>query len=805
VTRPLYAIGRYAAGHGWVVLGAWVLVAVALAVTTSIIGKPTDDDLTIPGSDSTRATNLLEDKLPQQANGTVPIAMEATSGTLDAGANRTAVEETVKAYKRSADVNTVVSPLTDSGSDQLSKDGRFGYISLTLDLSPTELDQGDADDLIDLSEPAKRAGIHVAAGGYLGQEVSKPATESSEAIGIAVAIVVLCFAFGTLAAMPLPILTAVFSLSVGLSLIGLLGHVLSIPSIAATLGTMLGLGVGIDYALFIVTRHRELLARGFDVEESVARAAGSSGGAVLFAGSTVIVALLSLYVSGIPIVRSMGYSAAIVVAVSVTGALTLLPAALGLLGERINSLKLPFGGHKADDRPHGWARWAREVGKRPLPAATLGVIILLGLAIPLLDITLGQPDNAQLPEDTQSRQSYDILTEGFGPGTNGPMLVSVKLDPPAKPDTKKLHQEQQQQEKQQQQAQQKYEQQMEAYQEQAQQAAAAGEPPPPQPKPPKGPTKKQQQEQKQQEQFLKSDASDPRLTKLRNQISKDPDVADVSYPDVNKAGTAAVFNATPNSSPVSENTVDLVNRMRDDIVPSALGYPSETKAFVGGSTAAYIDLADKIGDKLPEVIAIVVGLSFLLLTIAFRSIVVPLTAGLMNLISVAAAYGVLVAVFEKGFGLSLIGLDHTIPIVSYVPLLMFAILFGLSMDYQVFLLTRIHEHFKEGESNHDAVVDGLAGTARVITSAAMIMVAVFTSFVLNGDPTVKQFGIGLAVAVAIDATVVRCLLVPAVMVLLGRANWWFPDWAERHLPHLGIEGEEYFEELDRKRGTQAKA
>jgi RND superfamily putative drug exporter len=256
---------------------------------------------------------------------------------------------------------------------------------------------------------------------------------------------------------------------------------------------------------------------------------------------------------------------------------------------------------------------------------------------------------------------------------------------------------------------------------------------------------------------------------------------------------------------VSENTVDLVNRLRDDIVPNALGYPSKTKAYVGGSTAAYIDLADKIGDKLPEVIAIVVGLSFLLLAIAFRSVVVPLTAGLMNLVSVAASYGVLVLVFEKGFGLSLIGLDHTEPIVSYVPLLMFAILFGLSMDYQVFLLTRIHEHYKEGESNHDAVVNGLAGTARVITSAALIMVAVFTSFVLNGDPTVKQFGIGLAVAVAIDATVVRCLLVPAVMVLIGRANWWFPGWAERHLPHLGIEGEEYFAKLDREREAAAKA
>jgi RND superfamily putative drug exporter len=599
--------------------------------------------------------------------------------------------------------------------------------------------------------------------------------------------------------MPLPILTAIFSLSAGLSLIGLLGHVIAVPSIAATLGTMIGLGVGIDYALFIITRHREFLAEGFEPEESVARATATSGGAVMFAGSTVVIALLCLYFGGIPLVRALGYSAAIVVAVSVAGALTLLPAVLGLLGERINSLKLPFGGHPADDRPHGWARWAREVGKRPWPAATLGLIILAALAIPVLDITLGQPDNSQLPTDTQSRKSYDILTEGFGAGTNGPLLISVKLDPAAKPDTKKLNQVEAKQKKQQQQAQDAYEQQVAAYQQQAQQAALAGEPPPPEPKPPAGPTPKQQQEQKQQEKYLKSPASDPRLVKLANKIGDDPDVSDVSLPALNHANTAAVFNATSDSSPVSQRTVDLVNRLRDDVIPKALGEPTSTKAYVGGSTAAYIDLADKIGEKLPLVIAIVVAFSFMLLMVAFRSLVVPLTAGLMNLVSVAASYGVLVAVFEKGFGLSLIGLDHEVPIVSFVPLLMFAILFGLSMDYQVFLLTKIQEHYKQGIGNHDAVVEGLAGTARVITSAALIMVAVFTSFVLNGDPTVKQFGVGLAVAVAIDATIVRCLLVPAVMVLFGRANWWFPAWAEKHLPHLGIEGEEYFEELDREK------
>ena len=786
MTGPLYAIGRFAARHGWLVVGVWIVVAAGLVIAAGVFGKPTNNDLTIPGSDSTKATDLLDAKLPNKANGTVPIALKATKGRLDQGANKTAVKQVVQNYKEDPEVRSVVSPYSDAGADDITKDGVYAYISLTLRDGSDTLEEDEAEQLIALSDPAEKAGIEVAAGAYLGSAVSSPGTESSELVGIAVAIIVLLFAFGTAAAMPIPILTAIFGLSAGLSLIGLLGHVVSVPSIAATLGTMLGLGVGIDYALFIVTRHRGFMAEGHDVREAAARATATSGGAVLFAGGTVVIALLSLYFSGLPIVRALGYSAAIVVAVSVTTALTLLPAVLSLLGERINSLKLPFGGHPHDDQPHGWARWAREVGKRPWVAAVAGIAILVALALPLLDITLGQPDDDLFPKDTQTKQSYDLLTKGFGAGTNGPLLVSVKLDPAAKPDTKKLNSVEAKQQKQQQQAQQKYEQ-------QAQEAALAGEPPPPEPA---GPTPAQQQEQQEQKQFLKSTASDPRLTKLSNQIAKTKDVDSVSLPAVSRDGDAAVLSVISNSSPTSAKTVDLVNELRDHVIPKALGYPSATKAYVGGTTAAYIDLADRIAEKLPLVIGIVLALSFLLLMIAFRSLLVPLTAGLMNLISVAASYGVLVAVFEKGFGISVIGLDHTTEIVSFVPLLMFAILFGLSMDYQVFLLTKIQERFKAGVGNHDSVVEGLAGTARVITSAALIMVAVFASFILNGDPTVKQFGVGLAVAVAIDATVVRCLLVPAVMVIFGRANWWFPSWMERHMPRLGIEGEEYFREID---------
>ena len=658
MTGPLYALGRFAARHGWLVVGVWILLAVGLVAAAEIAGKQTSDDLTIPGSDSTRATDLLDAKLPSRANGSVPVAMDAGKGSrLDRGSDKQAVDATIRAYRQDPRVRSVTSPFSAEGADQLTKDGRYGYINLSVREAPADLTEEEAEELVARADPLRRAGIDAAVGAYVGQKVSKPATESSEVIGLAVAMVVLAFAFGTLVAMPLPIVTAILGLATGLSLIGLLGHLIEIPSIAATLGTMLGLGVGIDYALFIVTRHFGFLAQGLEVEESVARATATSGGAVLFAGSTVVIALVSLLFGGIPIVSALGYSAAIVVAVAVCAALTLLPAILGLLGERIHNARLPVRGH-SDDHPHGWARWARGIGRRPALAAIAGTAILVALAIPLLDITLGQPDNSQLPTDTETRQSYDILEAGFGAGTNGPLLVSVKLDPPAKPNTKKLNRIEDKQKKQEQQAQQQYE-------EQAQQAELAGEPPPPEPA---GPTKKQQKQQEQQKKFLKSTASDPRLVKLGNQISKDPDVDSASLPVVNSKGTAAVISVTSDSSPISDRTVDLVNRLRDETIPDALG-SGPTTAYVGGSTASYIDLADRIGEKLPLVIAIVVGLSFLLLMVAFRSIVVPLTAGLMNLVSVAAAYGVLVAVFEEGVGLSQIGLEREIPIVSLRPAL----------------------------------------------------------------------------------------------------------------------------------------
>jgi len=788
----LYRLSHLCTRHRRIVLAAWVVVLAAMIAAVATVGAQTSDNLTLPGTGSTEATDLLDRYLPKEANGTNPIALEVTSGKLTDHGNANAIDRVVKDYKSEPGVIGVVSPLSSRGKDALSKDERIGYVSLTLDDGPDTLTTDDAWRIIDVADPAERAGIDVAAGGYLGQQVSKPATHASEVVGIAAAIIILLFTFGTAVAMAMPITTAIVGLIIGLLAIALFGHVVEIPSVAPTLGTMIGLGVGIDYALFIVTRHRRGLHEGIAPDESIARACATSGSAVAFAGGTVVIALLSLTLADIPIVSALGYSAALVVVIAVCCALTLLPALLSLLGHRIESLAIPKL-HKPEQRDHRSAffeRMARFVGRHPWSSGIVAIVLLVAIALPALDMRLGQQDYAQYPTSTEARQANDILARGFGPGVNGPFLIAVRFDPPAHNDQHDLNQLEAQKKQQQQQA----EKQADAI---ADQLVAEGMPPDEaqqQAEAEVQPSQKQQQKQDQkydqQKQYLESDASDPDLVHLENQIGKAKGVKSVSQAKVDKSGRAAVFTAIPTTGPAAEATSDLVNRLRDEVIPPATRGTGMT-AYVGGSTAAYDDLADVISDKLPQVIITVVALSFVLLLVAFRSVLVPLTSAVMNMLSVAAAYGVLTAVFEKGWGVELIGLDHPIPIVSFVPLLMFAILFGLSMDYQVFLVSRIGERYFEGDrDNHEAVVEGLATSARVITSAALIMVFVFSSFILNGNPTVKQFGVGMAAAIAIDATIVRCLLVPSVMMLLGRANWCLPGWLDRIMPDVGLETEE---------------
>ena len=734
----LHKVGAFAARRAPWVVAAWIVIAIGLVVVANSVGRPEIDNTTLPGTGSQSATDLLNDKLPEQANGSVPIVLQSGS-SLAQGQNMQAVESTAKSLSENQYVQSVVSPFDPQGAAQITKDGKIAYLAVALKVSSGDLDDDEANSVFDAAQPARDAGIKVSAGGYLGQQLSSPSTGLSEIIGVLAALIILLFAFRTFVAAPLPVTTAIVALACGLAIVGLAGNVIDVPSIAPTLAIMLGLAVGTDYSLFIISRHLRFLEQGVEPDESIARSIGTSGSAVVFAGCTVIIALLCLYFSGIPLVRSLGYTTAIVVATAVLAAITFLPAVLGLLGRRILKLRFRLGERKLDaDHPGGWFRWAGAIRSHPLIAAVTGIVILGLLAIPALDLRLGAEDFGQLPKDTTDRQAYDALAEGFGVGTNGPLLIAVNVS--GQPLTAPSPQD-------------------------AQSEEAQGVP----------------------AQVATTPAGDTRLVHLEQEISKQDNVQSVTPAETDKGGTAAVFSVTPKTSPSAYATQDLVNHLRDKTIPEATQGAGLT-AYVGGTTASNIDLATKIGDKLFLVIGIVVVLSFLLLTLAFRTVLVPLVSALINLLAVAAAYGILTAVFEKGFALSLIGVDNEMPVVSYVPLMMFAILFGLSMDYQVFLVSRITERHQGGADNSEAVRAGLVNSGRVIAAAATIMFAVFFSFVLNGDPVVKQFGIGLAVSVAIDALVVL-LIMPGLLELTGERNWYLPRWLGRALPDLKVEGD----------------
>jgi RND superfamily putative drug exporter len=737
VTGILYRVAHFCVRRRFVVLGVWFVITVALVAVSQGLGENTNDNLSLPGTDSQNATNALTKSFPDEANGTSPIVLHAPSGKLTDSKYSGAVNQAAADVAKAPDVASVVNPLTPEGASALSKDQSTGYLSVTLSKSPGSLTVDDAKRIVDAADPAHAAGLEVETGGQLGQKVSKPSTESSELVGILAAMVILTLTFGTVVAMVLPILNAIFALAATLAIIRMLGHVATVPTVAPTLATMIGLGVGIDYALFIVTRHLRGLGDGLEVHESIARAAATSGGAVFFAGCTVTIALVSLAVAGIPLVTTMGLMAAIAVVVAVLAALTLLPAFLAIVGPGINSLRIRTPPSEEQARRGLWARWAAEIARLPVVAVLVALAILIPLTIPLLSLSLGQQDVAALSTSTTARRAYDLISKNFGPGVNGPLLITASLKTPAQP-------------------------------------ASSG-----------GTSSSSSSSQSDPR------ATDPRLQTLQKDVSATAGVAGITPMQIDKAGTTAYFSAISKNGPADTATTNLVHHLRSSVIPSAVKGTDMT-SYVGGTTAGYDDLASKISSKLPLQILVVIALSFALLILAFRTLVIPAQAAVMNLLSIGASYGVLTAIFQYGWLSKWIGLSGPVPVVSYVPLFMFAILFGLSMDYEVFLVSQIEEHVHAGEDNKSSVVSGLVTSARVITAAALIMVFVFGSFVLNGDPTIKQFGVGLAVAVILDATVVRCLLVPGVMVLMGKLNWWLPHWLDRVIPHLSIEGAEFF-------------
>ena len=704
----------------------WLVLAAGMTFVSHSIGRDTSDNLSIPGSGANAAKNILNDSLPQQANGTNPVVFKANKGTLDSGANKQAVDQTVDSLKKAPHVSKVVSPYDDN-DEALSKDKTIGYASVTLDLSAADLTVDEANKVIDATEPAKKAGLEVEEAGYLGQAVSKPATESSELIGLVAAVIILMFAFGSATAALLPIATAIIGLATGLSLIGFLGKLVEVPTVGPTLATMIGLGVGIDYALFIVTRHKQELRKGVDVQESVARAVATSGSAVLFAGGTVVIALVSMAAAHIPLVTALGYTAAVTVLVAVAAALTLLPALLSALGPRINSLPVHLGKEHPDDKePHGWRRWARGVCNHPWPAAIASTAILLILAIPLLDLQLGQTDAGTDPKDQTTRKAYDLLSDGFGPGVNGPFLIAVKLEPAGQGRPEQHRQGQRPA--------------AAARSTTAagdQQAEAQGASPQQAQQQAQQKTATQQQQLDDQKKQAENPASDPRLTTLSNDLKKTNGVKEVSPPSW-KQGRRRGDHADPDHVALRrEDRRPGHHPARQDDPARREGRPDRRRGRPDGRlrgpgrphlVEAAADDRDHHRAQLRPPAA------------RLPLVLLPLKAAFVNLLSVAAAYGVLTAVFQKGWGAELIGLDGAVPIQSFVPLFMFAILFGLSMDYEVFLLSQVKEHYEEDGNTHDAVVDGLANTGRVITSAALIMVFVFSSFVLNGDPRSSSSG-----------------------------------------------------------------
>ncbi len=730
MTGALYRLGRFCVRHRLAVLLTWLGLAVALIVAAGTLGSQASDNISLSGSGSQRVTDLLARGFPDQANGPSPIVLEAPGGARVTDSRyQDAIQRSVDGLNGDQYVAKVVSPLDSAGAAQVSRDQTIAYITIFPDRSLGDVTIDEAQEVLDQANPAKAAGLEVSAGGPLGSKLSKPETESSEVVGLFFALIILAFTFGSLVAMGLPIASALVGVIAGISGITLLSHVTQVPTSAPTLAIMLGLGVGIDYALFIVTAHRATYARGMDVHESVARAVATSGGAVLFAGSTVVVAVLSLAVARIPLVTTLGLTTGLMVAVAIVCALTLAPAILALVGTRINHLPLP--GRRPDEavdvEQSRWAGFAHWIMRHPFVSVAAALAILIPLSIPAFSLQFGQNDVGALPEEETARQAYDAISKGFGVGANGPIVIAASTTRPVQ-------------------------------------------------------------------------ASDASVTRVQQAVAGEAGVAHVTQVSVDRAGTVFTFNAIPRTAPSDDATEDLVNTLRDTTIPQAQS-GSGIDASVGGSTAGFIDLGEEISDTLLETIVVIIALSFILLTIAFRSILVPTKAAVMNLLSIGAAYGVVVMVFQYGWFAGLVGLDGAVPIVSYLPLLMFAGLFGLSMDYEVFLMSHVQEHYRESGDPRRAIVTGLAESARVITAAALIMVSVFASFILSGDPVVKQFGVGLSVAVIVDATVVRCLLVPAVMALMGRAAWWFPGWLDRLLPRISIEGHGYFEELDaRARG-----
>ncbi|MFI7639377.1 MMPL family transporter [Nonomuraea sp. NPDC049400] len=721
MTRFLGRLGGWCARHGWLVLTSWVLVAAALMGGSLVLGSPVSNDVTIPGTDAQRAHDLMKTGFgPGYDNGgTVQLVLYSADGPLIEERRKRAVEDALARLRAMPHVVKVDTPFRRGG---ISSSLQIGLITIRMQGHDSTKLAESTQALSKAADPARAAGIEVVAADSSTPADKEIRTGPSEIIGVVCALLVLVFAFGTLVAALVPIFTALVSVASGLGVIGLLGHVLDVPKQAGIMATMIGLGVGIDYALFLLSRHRRLLADGVPVVESVRRIVASSGGAVVFAGGTVIIALSALMLAGFPLLATLGWITGISVIAAVLTSVTLVPALLGLLGHRINALKVPLL-RGSGSSGSGWAGLGSWVARRPW-RVLLGSVVVLGvLTAPALALKLGPLDDGYGTQGSEPRRAYELMATGFGPGANGPLIVVAELPSQV------------------------------------------------------------------------ADRKDPVVDLVAREVKDVDGVVHVADPKVNSSGRSVLLQVVTDYAPSDARASEVVEDIRAISLPGV-------SVHVGGKVAGMTDAGTRMSERTPLVIGVVVLLSALLLLLAFRAPVVAVKAAVMNLVSLGAAFGALALVFSIGLGSRLVGMDapagasslqavfFSVPIESYVPLMLFAVLFGLSMDYEVFLLTAVRQAYLRHGDNARAVAEGLGSTGRVITSAALIMVAVFVAFIAYPDPMVKTFGVGLAVAIAVDATIIRGFLVPATMVLLGRLNWWCPRWLDRLLPNLSVEGHE---------------
>jgi putative drug exporter of the RND superfamily len=699
-------------GHRKTVIIGWIVALIGVGMAASSVGSKFSEEFKLPASDSQEAFDLLETKFPAQSGDTALIVFKAPGGVESAAVEKK-MNGVFAEVGKFPHVSEVASPYKGDGAGAISDDGKIAYATVQFDVPNNKLDKDSTKRIISVSQAAAGDGLQVELGGQPIEEARQEEGDSSFAIGLLAAVIILLLTFGSLVAMGLPLITALFALGVGLSLVTIGTHLFDTANFAPQLAAMIGLGVGIDYALFILTRFRNGLDEGLESRDAAIAAVDTAGRAVLFAGITVIISLMGMLLLGINFLYGVAMAAALAVLFTMIAALTLLPALLTIAGKRVDRLRIPGLGSRSTsiDENSRWFRWSRMIQRRPVLWALLSGALLLALCIPTLSLRLGSNDAGTDPGGTTTREAYDLLAEGFGPGFNGPFAMVGALP-------------------------------------------GRGE--------------------------------DAGVRQLHKVLESEKGVAAVTPIVFNPAKDTTVFQVYPMTSPQSVETTKLLDHIRNDVIPP-IEAKSGARLHVGGITAIFEDFGDAISEKLPLFIGVVVLLSALLLMIVFRSLLVPLKAMVMNLLSIGAAFGLIVAVFQWGWGASLIGVDGTGPIISFFPVFLFSIVFGLSMDYEVFLMSRIHEEWEHSHEASASVTRGLALTGRVITAAAAIMVTVFASFMIGEDRIIKLFGLGLASAVFIDAVIIRSVLVPAIMQLFGRRAWYFPDWLSRILPKLHVE------------------